>query len=127
MMETHASNAIARLAVDLNWRLVVLFGSLAQETNGRDADIAVLPRRLPSLLEQGHWLERISPVFSPRPVDLLLLTDGLSPLTRFAVFRVGVCLYEEAEGLFDRERDRAFFLYADSGWFRRATREMIYV
>lgn len=42
-----------------------------------------------------------------------------------ALPRAGHCLFEAEAGLFERERDRAFFLYADSEWFRRQQREML--
>jgi hypothetical protein len=76
-------------------------------------------------MEQGGWQARLEALFAPTPVDLLLLHDALSPLTRFEVFRDGKCLYEAEPGLFSAEQDRAFFLYADSEKFRQASREML--
>ncbi len=85
-----------------------------------------MPSSAPDLLEEGRWLAALEAVFAPRPVDLLVLTDRLSPLARFEVFRAGVCLFEAQEGLFSREQDRAFFLYADSSRFRRASLEVLH-
>ena len=56
---------------------------------------------------------------APLPVDMVLIHPGLSPVTRFHIFRDGQLIYEAEPGLFGREWDRAFFLYADSEHFRR--------
>ena len=103
----------------------LLCGSLARGGPGRDVDLAVLPAVETALMEQGNWQARLEDLFSPWPVDLLLLNDALPPLTRFEIFRNGRCLFEAREGLFSREQDRAFFLYADSERFREATREVL--
>jgi predicted nucleotidyltransferase len=118
-------DATAQLAQRFDWRLVVLFGSTARESGGRDLDLAVMPRSTPDLLEEGRWLAALEAVLTPRRVDLLVMTERLSPLARFEVFRAGVCLFEAQEGLFSREQDRAFFLYVDSGRFRRASLEVL--
>ncbi len=81
---------------------------------------------MPPLLEQGRWQARLEGLFAPRPVDLLVLSAASSPVVRFEVFRRGHCLFEAEPGLFSREQDRAFFLYADSETFRRQTREVLY-
>lgn len=117
--------AIARLARRFGWRLVVLFGSAAKGSVGRDLDLAVMPRSAPGLLEESGWLAALEAVLAPRRVDLVILSERLSPLVRFEVFRAGTCLFEAQEGLFDREQDRAFFLYADSSGFRRASLEVL--
>ncbi len=114
------------LARRYRWRLLVLFGSVARAGDGRDIDLAVLPAAMPSLLEQGRWQADLEQVVAPRPADLLLLSADTSPVTRFEVFRAGRCLFEAEPGLFDAERDRAFFLYADSEWFRRQQRVHLY-
>ncbi|WP_367268188.1 nucleotidyltransferase domain-containing protein [uncultured Thiohalocapsa sp.] len=113
------------LAARYGWRLVVLFGSTAGGAEGRDIDLAVLPVELPDLLEHGRWQAVLEGLLAPRPVDLLLLGPATSPVTRFEVFRAGRCLYEGEAGLFERERDRAFFLYADSEWLRRQQGEVL--
>jgi predicted nucleotidyltransferase len=124
-VSTEQQQALAELARSHRWRLVVLFGSTARAGEGRDVDLAVLPSGDVSLMEQGGWQARLEALFVPKPVDLLLLHDALSPLTRFEVFRDGKCLYEAEPRLFSAEQDRAFFLYADSEKFRRASREML--
>jgi predicted nucleotidyltransferase len=113
------------LAARHGWRLVVLFGSSARGAAGRDIDLALLPALIPDLLEHGRWQAELEGLLAPRPVDLVLLGAATSPVTRFEVFRAGRCLYEAETGLFERERDRAFFLYADSEWFRRQQREVL--
>lgn len=117
---------LTALARRHRWRLVVLFGSVARAGHGRDLDLAVLPSVLPDLLEQGRWQADLEALAAPLPVDLLLVQPALSPVTRFEVFRAGRCLFEAEPGLFERERDRAFFLYADGEWFRRQQREVLY-
>lgn len=103
----------------------MLFGSTAAGAIGRDIDLAVTSDAIPDLLEQGRWQSALEEVFAPRLVDLVLLTHRSSPVTRFEVFRAGRCLFEADPGLFDRERDRAFFLFADTEWFRRQQREAL--
>jgi predicted nucleotidyltransferase len=120
-------SAIVQLALRWNWRLVVLFGSAARGKAGRDVDLAVLPGGpMPPLLEQGRWQAALEELFEPQPVDLLVLSAASSPIIRFQVFRSGRCLFESEPGLFSREQDRAFFLYADSEIFRRQMREALY-
>jgi len=108
------------------WRLVVLFGSVARGEPGRDLDLAVLPGATPSLLEQGRWQSEVDSLWAPWPGQRLLIGPDLSPVTRYRIFRDGRCLAEAEPGLFERERDRAFFLHADSEWFRRQQREALY-
>ncbi len=89
---------------------MVLFGSSARGTRGRDVDLAVIPTRLPDLFEQGAWQAELENLLAPRAVDLVALTDATSPVTRFEVFRTCRHLYEAKPRLFDRETERAFFL-----------------
>lgn len=116
-------HAITGLARRYQWRLVVLFGSIAREGKGRDMDLAVQPLSMPDLFMQGRWLRELEELFPEQPVDLLVLSADTAPLTRFEVFRDGICLYESEPGLFDREQDRAFFLHADNVVFQRAHSE----
>jgi predicted nucleotidyltransferase len=118
--------ALKPLAQQYAWRLVVLFGSTARDGQGRDLDLAVLPQAPPDLLEQGRWWSDLELVLEGAPLDLLVLGPATSPLTLFEVLREGRLLYEETPGLFDRERDRAFFLYADTQWIRDRMREVLY-
>lgn len=124
------AKGIDDLARGHSWRLAVLFGSLARGEAGRDLDLAVLPVSQPTLLMQGRWQAELDSLLAmveaPVPADLLLLGPDLSPVTRWQVFRSGRCLFEDEPGLFERERDRAFFLYADSEWFRRQQREALH-
>lgn len=120
------SQAVADRAEAHGWRLVVLFGSMAEQGQGRDVDIAVLPENPPDAFAEGRWVAELERIFHPHSVDLVVLTPRTSPLTRFEVFRAGIPLYEAEEGQFDHERDRAFFLYADSAKFRQAMREALH-
>jgi predicted nucleotidyltransferase len=124
--EADLRGRLAPLAQRFGWRLVVLFGSAARRSKtARDLDLAVVPERPAGLMERGRWLAALEEAVAPQRVDLLVVDDAVSPLARFEVFRDGRCLYEAEPGLFWREQDRAFFLYADSGKFRRAAREML--
>jgi predicted nucleotidyltransferase len=124
-MPTQAQlEALRELAERYGWRLVVLFGSSVHGA-GRDVDLAVLPARPPQGMELGGWQAALEALFSPRPVDLVLLHAGMSPLLRYEALCRGRCLYEAQPGLFDAEQDRAFFLYADSAPLRRALSEFL--
>lgn len=116
---------IVDLAERFGWELVVLFGSTARDGVGRDLDVAVQAGTAVDLFTQGGWQAELEAIAAPTPVDLVLLTDGTSPLTRFEIFRDGRCLFERQPGLFEREQDRAFFLYADSEWLRRSLGESL--
>ncbi len=118
--------SLSDLARRYHWRLLVLFGSAARGEPARDLDLAVLPEAVPPLLGQGAWLAALEHLLAPWPVDLLVLGEATSPVTRFEVFRRGGCIYESEPGLFGREQDRAFFLYADSEPIRRQMREVLY-
>jgi predicted nucleotidyltransferase len=120
------ASAIAPLAHRYAWRLVVLFGSAARGGPARDLDLGVLPTATPSLLEQGAWVAALEAALAPWSVDLLSIGDWTSPVARFEVFRAGHCLYEAEPGLYGREQDRAFFLYADSEPIRRQMREVLH-
>ncbi|WP_018865169.1 nucleotidyltransferase family protein [Thioalkalivibrio sp. ARh3] len=119
MLQPEQISRINELAARHRWRLVILFGSVAREGHGRDVDLAVEPQAMPDLMTQGRWQRELEEIFEPVPVDLLLLSDRMSPVTRFEVFRDGECLFEEREGRFHAEQDRAFFLHADSVLFQR--------
>ncbi|WP_422126398.1 nucleotidyltransferase family protein [Thioalkalivibrio sulfidiphilus] len=121
-LSPHQLEALKTLAAYHGWQLLVLFGSVAREGQGRDIDLAVVPGEVPGLMTQGRWLRELEDILKPQPVDLLVLQDGTSPLTRFQVFRDGVCLYESLPGKFAREQDRAFFLHADAAFLNAKAR-----
>lgn len=114
---------VAAAAHRYGWRLVVVFGSAVSGGQPRDLDMAVLPRDNPDLLTLGRWTRTLEDTLEVEPVDLVVLSDRVSPVLRFEVFGGGICLFEAEPGLFDREQDRAFFLYADSAYFRRRLQE----
>lgn len=117
-LPTQQLDALKALAVRHGWRLLILFGSVARDGQGRDVDLAVDPGVVPDLMTQGRWLRELEDILMPLSVDLLVLQDGTSPLIRFQVFRDGLCLYESVPGMFEREQDRAFFLHADAAFLR---------
>lgn len=116
--------ALVEIARRYDWELVVLFGSMARGEVARDIDLAVKPLAAPDLFTEGRWFRELEAILSPASPDLLVLSDATSPVVRFEVFRDGVCLYQALPGAFDREQDRAFFLYADSHWLRRDERRV---
>ncbi len=118
-LNAHQYAALAELARRYDWQLVVLFGSTARGEVARDLDVAVQPAAVPDLFLQGRWFRELEELFVPQTPDLLVLNDATSPVARFEIFRDGICLYEAAPGTFDREQDRAFFLYADTRWLRQ--------
>ncbi len=101
-------------------RLLILFGSHAAQPRaaGSDVDLAVQmdPGAEPDRLELIFDLEGI---FSPRPVDLVLLTPLTSPLLLQEIFSKGHALYEGTPGEFQRGRLRAWKLYQDTAPLRR--------
>ncbi|GEM_PF-1964683 len=114
---------LAAAAGRFGWRLVVVFGSAVSGGRPRDLDLAVQPQGDPDLLTIGRWTRVLEDTLELEPVDLVVLGDSVSPVLRFEVFRNGVCVFEAEPGVFDREQDRAFFLYADSAHFRRQLEE----
>ena len=114
---------VASAARRFGWRLVVVFGSAVSGGRPRDLDLAVQPQGDPDLLTIGRWTRVLEDTLELEPVDLVVLGDSVSPVLRFEVFRNGVCVFEAEPGVFDREQDRAFFLYADSAHFRRQLEE----
>ncbi|MFN2349580.1 MAG: nucleotidyltransferase family protein [Thioalkalivibrio sp.] len=114
VLPPHQHEALKDLASRHGWQLLILFGSMAREGEGRDIDLAVAPGVVPDLMTQGRWQRELEDVLNPMVVDLLVLQDGTSPFIRFEVFRDGICLYETVPGKFEREQDRAFFLHADA-------------
>lgn len=64
------------LARSCGWRLVVLFGSLAREGEGRDVDLAVLPAAAVELMEQGRWQARLEALSLPAVPRLGARGDG---------------------------------------------------
>lgn len=117
-------DALSALARRHGWRLVVLFGSSARG-KGRDVDLAVLPAQPPDGMQLGSWQAALEALFAPRPVDLVLIHAGMSPLLRYEALCRGRSLYEAEPGLFDAEQDRAFFLHADSALLRRVLAEFL--
>jgi hypothetical protein len=80
-------------------------------------------------MEQGRWwsdLDALGLAAAWGPVDLLVLGPATLPLTAFQMLCRGRPLYECEPGRFDREHDRAFFLYADTQWIRDQSREVLY-
>ena len=114
---------VASVARRFGWRLVVVFGSAVSGGRPRDLDLAVQPQGEPDLFTIGRWTRVLEDTLELEPIDLVVLGDSVSPVLRFEVFRNGVCVFEAEPGVFDREQDRAFFLYADSAHFRRQLEE----
>jgi uncharacterized protein len=104
----------AKLAQSGRVRLAVLFGSRAAGTAraSSDFDIGILPREPePSLHEELALASELSGVVGAE-VDLVRL-DRDDPVLGREVARLGVCLFEEAPGLFSSYRARALSTWLD--------------
>jgi predicted nucleotidyltransferase len=124
MLDAERTHALHSLARQYDWQLVVLFGS-SMRGEGRDIDIAVLPHRPPRGLELGEWQSALEGALVPKRVDLVVVDELTPHVTRYEIFVRGRPVFEDRPGLFDREYDRAFFVYADSEKFRQALREYV--
>jgi predicted nucleotidyltransferase len=95
-------------------RLAVLFGSRAAGTarGSSDFDIGILPRDPElSLHEELELASNLSGVVGGE-IDLVRL-DGDEPILGREVAHAGVCLYEEAAGVFTAYRARALSAWLD--------------
>ena len=104
--------------------LLILFGSRAigLTTPSSDIDLAVQ-------LKQGvevsklDLLFELGAIFHPEPVDLVILTPNTTPLLRYEIFFGGRVLFEEAEGLFERGKLKAWKLYLDTAHLKKSELE----
>jgi uncharacterized protein len=106
--------------------LLILFGSRATglTTAPSDIDLAVQLRKNMQISKLDLIYE-LDTIFHPEPVDLVLLTPNTAPLLRYEIFFKGRVLFEEAEGLFEHGRLKAWKLYLDTAQLRK--RELEYL
>jgi predicted nucleotidyltransferase len=116
--------ALQNMARRYDWQVLVLFGSSVRG-EGRDIDLAVLPRHEPQGFELGEWQSALEDALAPKRVDLVVVDRNTPHVTRYEVFVRGKPLFEDPPGAFDREYDRAFFIYADSEKFRKALQQYV--
>ncbi|TQE98549.1 MAG: nucleotidyltransferase domain-containing protein [Spiribacter salinus] len=114
MLTPHQKNQLRDLAQQYGWRLLVLFGSVARGEDGGDVDLGIMPAASPGVMTQARWQRELEAIVDPKPVDMVILYPGTSPLTRFQVLWNGLCLFEARQGVFEHEQNRAFFLQADA-------------
>lgn len=118
---------LAAWARETGCRLAVLFGSAARGDGrpARDLDLALDFGELPDASRRLALIQEAQALAHPRPVDVVFLHRGTSPVLRFEIFRGGRCLWELEPGLFVHEAVRALALYEDARPFRDALRRHV--
>ncbi len=98
-----------------NIELLILFGSSAGDNpeSARDIDIAIKLKKetRPSKLDLLYQLDNFS---DGKKIDLVILNIDTDPLLLHEVYSNGKCIYEKKEGIFTREKLRAWKLYLDT-------------
>ncbi len=93
--------------------LLIISGSRAAglTTPSSDIDLAV---QFKNGLEASKLdlLYELDTILHPEPVDLVILTPDTTPLLRYEIFFRGRVLLEEAEGLFELGKLKAWKLYS---------------
>jgi uncharacterized protein len=95
--------------------LLILFGSRAAGLTSAlsDIDLAVQLKKGLEVSKLDLFYE-LDTIFHPEPIDLVILTPNTAPLLRYEIFFRGRVLFEEAEGLFEQGRLKAWKLYLDT-------------
>lgn len=110
---------------DKSLKLVLLFGSAAQDRLGKqsDIDIGFLYREAVNILD---LTTRVICLLGRDDVDVVNL--GLaSPLLKFSAARNGLVLFEDTPGVFHEFYSRAFREYADTQKLRDAQKRAIHI
>jgi predicted nucleotidyltransferase len=95
-------------------QLAYLFGSLSQDKQAQDVDLAILTRNEPAF----HLREAITDCLNTERVDLVDLQSA-SPVLRFEILRTGQLLYAANEMLSEKFELDTLRLYKDTAWLRR--------
>jgi uncharacterized protein len=100
--------------------LLILFGSRATgfTSPSSDIDLAVELKK-GSEVSKLDLLYELETIFHPEAVDLVILTPSTTPLLRYEIFIRGRPLFEEAEGLFEQGKLKAWKLYLDTAHLRK--------
>ena len=95
--------------------LLVIFGSSSdnETETARDIDIAIILKKgiRPSKLDLIYKLDDFC---DGKKIDLVILTVDTDPLLLHEIYSNGKCIYEKKEGIFEKERLRAWKLYLDT-------------
>jgi predicted nucleotidyltransferase len=95
--------------------LLILFGSHAsEETHPKsDIDVAIKLNR-GTEISKLELIYKLNDLFDGKKIDLVILTADTDPLLLYEVFFNGMPLYEEDQGIFEKEKLRAWKLYIDT-------------
>ena len=106
--------------------LLVLFGSSVKNKNHEksDIDIAVLTRRKTSTSKKLHYISQLEQIYNIR-IDLVILNNTTDPLLLHEIFWNGEVLYEEEDGIFNKQQYRAWTKYVDTQYLREREKQYI--
>jgi predicted nucleotidyltransferase len=106
--------------------LLILFGSRAKTRPhpGSDFDLAIKPCREQAVDKLG-LIYKLGELLNSDDIDLVILTPDTDPVLLREIFTEGRCLYEDAAGLFEKEKLRAWKMYLDTERFRKYRREYV--
>jgi predicted nucleotidyltransferase len=118
--------AIRDFCVERGIELLVLFGSVAGNTErpGSDIDLAVKMKRGRTMAKL-ELIYHLGALFVDREIDLVVLSLDTDPVLLFEIFSAGKPLYKEKPDIFDSERLRAYKLYYDTEKLRRLQSEYL--
>jgi predicted nucleotidyltransferase len=106
--------------------LLILFGSRVTSFAGASSDIDLAVRVRRGLkISKLDLLYELEGFFHPERVDLVILSPNTPPLLQYEIFLKGRVLFEEADGLFEEGRLKAWNLYLDTAPLRK--REIEYL
>lgn len=117
---------IEKFCRDNHIDLLILFGSQAKKCRqaGSDFDFALKPCRGCSVDKLG-LIFQLGELFNTDNVDLVILTPNTDPVLLWEIFKEGKPLYENMEGLFEKERLRAWKIYLDTEQLRCYQKEYL--
>lgn len=121
-------DALGQWAKASGCELLVLFGSAASEGSPRvdgDVDLALMFAGRPPPERRLAMIGDLQDLLGRARVDVVFLGLDTDPVLRFEIFRGGVPVYEDRDGLFVDEVVRALALYEDALPFRRRLRESL--
>ncbi len=108
-----------KLAIEFNLKLLVLFGSYAKNEYMvySDVDIAYYAKKPLSQIKKRNMRNKLSEIFYDKDIDLIELNTNYAILLRYEIFKDGICLYEENEGMFDEFESSSWFDYIDNKYY----------
>jgi predicted nucleotidyltransferase len=98
-----------------NIELLILFGSHASGETDPASDIDVAIKfKWGNEISKLELIYKLDDLFNGRSIDLVVLTADTDPLLLYEIFFNGRSLYEEDQGIFEKEKLRAWKLYLDT-------------